>query len=239
MCMVQLLPQLEVDDVATIGSFADIVFEVSMDKVLTPSDISRGGSARWSTHDINMKKPMPEFLGPGQEAVSYKIVLKASHGVAPDKTMDILRNFRDAGKVSSFVLGSKPVTSNYWYIDDIQENHKQIDGAGRILFIEATLSLKEYPKISPVRSKFQFKKKPNLSKKKTAKEAKLIGAITIKVKTLNQRTSPSLKGKVKGQLFKNRTYNVYGKVKTDIEWYDLGGGLYCSAGSKYTSFKKA
>lgn len=217
-----------------IGSFAGVVFEVSDKKILTPNEYSRSGSARWTLHDINLKKPIPEFIGPGQESLSVKIVLKASHGVSPEDTLATLRSFRDAGKVSSFILGSKPVTSGYWYIDDIQEGYKTIDNLGRASSVEVTLSLKEYPKPVEVRTK-----PASTSKASPTKSASPTGIITIKVNMLNCRTSPSLEGTIKKVLRKNDRYRVYGTVKTDITWYKLGGGLYCSAGSKYVSFKKA
>lgn len=218
-----------------IGSFAGIVFEVSADKILTLSDLSRSGGSRWSVHEINGKKPMPEFIGPGQEGISFKIILKAAHGVNPEKNLEILRKFRDTGQVSSFVLGSKPITSGYWYLEDINEGYKQVDNKGRVLSMDVSLTVKEYPKPVEIRSKPSAKDDKN---KNTGMAGKYIGNVTIKVNKLNCRMSPSLKGKVKSVLRKNKVYKCYGKVKTDIEWWVLGKGLYVSANSKYTSFRK-
>ncbi|MGG3448624.1 phage tail protein [Domibacillus aminovorans] len=219
-----------------IGSFATVIFQVSSKKVLTFNEFSRSGGARWSVHDVNQNKPMPEFVGPGQESVSLKIVLKTSLGIAPEAAVERLRGFRNKGQISSLIIGNKPVTNGYWYIDDIQEGHKFFDQHGVAHSIEVTLALKEYPKPTAIR----VKPKPTASKgtalgKKTA----VNGVVTIKASSLNCRTSPSLKGKVKKSLRKNQTFKVYGTVKTDIEWYILGGGLYCSANTKYVSFKKA
>jgi phage protein U len=220
---------------AKVGSFGGVAFEVSTKKVLTFSDFSRSGSSRWSVHDIHLKKPMPEFLGPGQETISFKIKLHALYGVNPETELNKLRAFRDTGKVSSFILGTKPISSSYWYIDDISEGYKTIDGKGRVISVEATITLKEYPKpiIPQVKSKHKSKqKKPPTSKRKP------LGKITIKVGMLNCRAAPSLKGKIVKVLRKNQTFTVYGTKKTDITWYDLGGGKYCSANPKYVLFKK-
>jgi hypothetical protein len=46
---------------AKVGSFGGVTFEVSTKKVLTFNGLSRGGSARWSTHDINLKNPCLNF----------------------------------------------------------------------------------------------------------------------------------------------------------------------------------
>jgi phage protein U len=220
-----------------IGSFAGIVFEVSADKVLTINDLSRSGSARWAVHDVNQKKPMPEFLGPGQDGMPFKIILKASHGVNPEETVNILRNFKDTGQVSSFILGSKPVGDGFWYLDDMSEGYKSIDKEGRILSIDVTVTLKEYPKPVEVRSKPSTKAAAT-QKKPTALSSKYIGNVTIKVNMLNCRAAPSLKGKIVKVLRKNQVFKCYGTVKTDILWYGLGNDLFVSAGSEYTSFKK-
>jgi phage protein U len=221
---------------ARIGSFGGVTFEVSTKKVLTFSGLSRGGSARWGIHDINLKKPMPEFLGPGQENISFKIKLNALHGVNPEAELNKLRTFRDTGKVSSFILGTKPISSSYWYIDDISEEYKTIDGKGRLISVEATITLKEYPK--PIIPAVKPKPKPKPKTPPPASKRKPLGKITIKVGMLNCRAAPSLKGKIVKVLRKNQTFIVYGTKKTDITWYDLGGGKYCSANPKYVSFKK-
>lgn len=222
-----------------IGSFATVIFQVSSDKVLTFNDFSRSGGARWSVHDVNQNKPIPEFIGPGQESISLKIVLKTALGIAPEAAVERLRGFRNKGQVSTLVIGNKPVTNGYWYIDDIQEGHKFIDKNGIAHTIEVTLALKEYPKPATIR----VKPKPSASTgTKTgtvpAKKTEVTGIITIKATSLNCRTSPSLTGKVSKVLKKNQSLKVYGTVKTDIEWYVLGGGLYCSANTKYVTFKK-
>lgn len=219
-----------------IGSFGGVTFKVSSAKVLTFNGLSRSGGSRWAVHDVNQSKPIPEFIGPGQETLSYSIHLNAFHGVSPETEMKKLRAFRDKGKVGSFIIGTKPITSGYWYIDDISESYKQVDGKGRVLTIDATLTIKEYPKPVVIKKK---KPKPKAKGKKPAtSKKKTTGTITIKVGMLNCRATPSLKGKIVKVLRKNQKYKVYGTKKTDITWYDLGGGKYTSASSKYTSFKK-
>lgn len=217
-----------------IGSFGGVTFEVSANKVLTFGDLTRSGEARWTTHDVR-KKPIAEFLGPGQESVNIKITLNRSLGVDPDAEIKKLRSFRDSGKTGAFVIGSKPISSNYWYISGISEGYKTIDGKGRTLELEIDLSLQEYANDIKVVTT----KKPKPKKKKTSStKRKQIGTITIKVGMLNCRASRSLKGRIVKVLKYGQKYPVYGIKTTDIPWYDLGGGKYTSAVSKYTAFKK-
>lgn len=221
-----------------IGTFAGISFEVSAQKVLTFDGLSRSGSSRWALHDIALQKPLPEFLGAGQESISMKISLHRSKKVNPEKVAEQLRKFRDSGKVSTLVIGKKPVTNGFWYIEDLQEDHRRIDNKGISSRIDLTLSLKEYPKDKPVRLKPKAKKKSS-SIAGTAKRKGPIGTATVKVGMLNCRMGPSLNARIKKVLKRGQRVQVYGyKTGSGLTWYNVGAGLYISAVSKYTTFKK-
>ena len=221
---------------AKIGSFGGITFEVSTKKVLTFSNLSRSGEARWTEHEVK-GKPISEFIGPGQESASFSLTLSRSFGVDPTASLDKLRSFRDSGKTGAFIIGSKSISKNYWYIQSLNEGEHQIDGKGRIISIKVDVNIKEYAKDIKAVSIKKPKPKPG-KKKTTASKKKVYGTITIKVGMLNCRASSSLKGKILKVLRKGQKYKVYGVKTTDIPWYDLGGGKYCSAVSKYTSLKK-
>lgn len=219
-----------------IGTFAGVSFEVSSSKVLTFSDFSRSGSARWSVHDIIQQKPLPEFEGPGQETIGMKIRLKRSLKVDPERVAQQLRGFRDGGKVGTLVIGQKPVTNGFWYIEDLQETHRNIDNRGVSNIIELSLTMKEYPKDKPIRQK--PKPKPPAAST-PAKKSGVIGTATVKVGMLNCRMGPSLNARIKKVLRKGQSFQVYGYANgSGIRWYNVGGGLYVSSVSKYTTFKK-
>lgn len=222
-----------------IGTFAGVSFEVSAQKVLTFDALSRSGSSRWAVHDIALQKPLPEFLGAGQESISMKISLHRSKKVNPEKVAEQLRKFRDSGKVSTLVIGKKPVTNGFWYIEDLQEDHRRIDNKGISSRIDLTLSLKEYPKDKPVRLKPKAKKKTSTSTSSSAKRKGPIGTATVKVGMLNCRMGPSLNARIKKVLKRGQRVQVYGyKTGSGLTWFNVGAGLYISAVSKYTTFKK-
>lgn len=222
-----------------IGTFAGVSFEVSAQKVLTFDALSRSGSSRWAVHDIALQKPLPEFLGAGQESISMKISLHRSKKVNPEKVAEQLRKFRDSGKVSTLVIGKKPVTNGFWYIEDLQEDHRRIDNKGISSRIDLTLSLKEYPKDKPVRLKPKAKKKTSTSISTPSKRNGPIGTATVKVGMLNCRMGPSLNARIKKVLKRGQRVQVYGyKTGSGLTWFNVGAGLYISAVSKYTTFKK-
>ncbi|QQE75727.1 phage tail protein [Brevibacillus composti] len=128
-----------------IGTFGEIVFEVSSNKILTFNDFARSGSGRWSTHEINLQKPLPEFHGPGQEEISFSIRLDIQLGVNPEIELEKLRKMRDIGAIAYLIVGGRPVSQNMWLLESFREQHKTHDGQGRLLAAIVDLSLKEYP----------------------------------------------------------------------------------------------
>lgn len=129
---------------AKIGSYGDIVFEVSEKKTLTFTNLERKGSSRWSDHEVLNYKPISEFVGAALEEISFTILLKAELGVNPLKELERLRNMRDTGKVSPLIIGEKPVSKNQWSIQQLSESYKTIDDQGNVLSVEVSLGLKEY-----------------------------------------------------------------------------------------------
>src|SRR5690606_36740220 len=77
--------------------------------------------------------------------------------------------------------------------------------------------------------------KTTTAKKETSLPSNVYGTITVKTDTLNVREKASFSSKVVKKIKKGQTFKVYGK-KNGL--YHLGGKQYCSAGTKYVTFKK-
>jgi phage protein U len=215
---------------AKIGSYGNVVFEVSSKRTKTFKDFERSGSARWDDHEIIGKKPKSEFVGPDLEEISFTILFKAELGINPEKELAKLRSMRDSGKAASFIVGGKPISKNYWSVQQLSESHKAVDHKGNILEAEVSVDLKEYY-VKP-KSRKPTKKPPT---KKPPTKKKPLGKITIKVKVVNIRSGPSTKYKILGRAYKGKTYTVY-SLKNG--WYSLGNGKYIIANSAYSTFKK-
>lgn len=220
------------------GSFGGITFEVSRNKIITFDEFKRQGSARWETHDVIQNKPIPEFLGPGQDEVSYTIKFSVAHKVNPKNELERLREFRDTGKVAPLIIGSGPISENYWYIVNLNEQHKSFDNKGNLLQAEVEVTLREYPRPNNSgQSKAKVKAASSGTSTKNVSKREYIGDVTVIAGSLNIRSGPALNAKILKTAKKNDRYRAYGKITTDIEWYVLGGGHYVSAGSEYVSFK--
>lgn len=216
-----------------IGSFGDIVFEVSNKRTQTFKEFERSGTARWNDHEIIRKKPKSEFSGPGLEEISMTILLKAELGINPNKQLEKLRKMRDTGKVAPFIMGGKPISQNYWSIQQLNESYKTVDSKGNILVAEVTMSLKEY---YMKQNKTVLKKTTVAPKNKaTTTNKKTLGKMTITVKSVNIRSEPSTSSKVIGYAYQGDTFTVYSEKNG---WYSLGQGKYITSSSSYSTLKK-
>lgn len=218
-----------------IGSLGDVVFEVSTDKVRTFDDFSRSGSARWATHDIIGQKPLTEFSGPGQEEISFSMHLSAGLGINPSVELQKLRTMRDTGKVVPLIIGTAPISSSYWGIENLDEKHSTYDNKGRLIVAQVDVKLREYPRQQAKKSEV---KKQMATKKDASGQKKPIGKIKLIAGDVNIRGGPSLKAKVIRVAKSGVELVVYGTKKTDITWYCLGGSHYITANTGYVKFKK-
>lgn len=130
---------------AKIGNLGKlIVFEVSDQKVLTFRNMMKKVSGRWTTHSAIGKKPVSEFLGPGQGAISLDIYLTVNHGVKPRSTIKKIEKAIESGTPYLFVIGGEQVGSHQWVITDMSETWNDIIMDGRLASTNLTLNLAEY-----------------------------------------------------------------------------------------------
>lgn len=216
---------------ARIGSFGDVIFEVSQKKTLTFNDLEMKSSAKWDEHSIHRNKAKLEFDGPGLIDLSYSLLLRAELGINPMKEIAKLDRMKNKGEAHLFILGQKPIAPNKFVITDSSAGLKNIDQKGNVLSAEVTLSLKEY-----VESKSPVKKTTTNTQKKAATgNKKSLGTITITVKSVHIRNGPSVNNKVLGYAMNGQKLTVYEEKNG---WYSLGGGKYITASNSYSALKK-
>ena len=128
--------------IGNLGSL--IVFEVSMEKVLTFSKMTQSIKGRWAVHEPILGKPIPEFLGPGQRTVSLPIHLSAMHGIRPRKTMERIERAVESGTPYPLVIGNKKVGAYQWVITDLSETWGEVVKDGILATANVVLNLAEY-----------------------------------------------------------------------------------------------
>lgn len=127
-----------------IGSFGSIIFMVSRDKVRTFDNFKRSTDARWAKHDVHLKKPIPEYLGPGQDSITFDITFDVLFGVRPRNEMSkILIKCRD-GVPHKLIIGGVPEGSKQWVIESFNQSWERFDGKGNVLRGGCTVTMKEY-----------------------------------------------------------------------------------------------
>ena len=127
-----------------IGTFGPVKFIASADTMRTFRDFKRTTSARWAVHDIHLKQPVPEYLGPGQGAVSLAMQFDVQYGINPRVEMDKLVVMARKGQRHRLVIGGKGLGVGYWYINNLNEEWTAIDNKGLILRSSVQVELSEY-----------------------------------------------------------------------------------------------
>lgn len=132
-----------------IGYFGTVIFGVAEHYLVTPDEVERSGQARWQTHDTIMKKPVPQFIGPSQESISFKMHLMTLYNAMPEQQLKKLREMRDTGIVYPLIIGGVPVSQNYWYLENLSESDSIYNAYGKIIAVTANVQLKEYDTTNP------------------------------------------------------------------------------------------
>ena len=127
-----------------VGSFGDVVFEVSSDKVRTFQDLQIQRKANYTEHAIHGKKGLLEFTGFSAATGSLKIRLDAALGVNPKEEFDALLEVFNEHQAVPLILDGEPVGDGLWVIDSIDENFEVVNNQGTAIALEVPLKLKEY-----------------------------------------------------------------------------------------------
>ena len=131
-----------------IGSFGDVIFEVSDSKILTPNDFKRESKARYAEHKVINRPPILEFLGRELETIKFTAIFSKSLGIS-DLLMEVhkLREMLWNGETAHFILNNHLYTENKMIIENLGEEVKHFDGRGAHIFTEIDVTLKEYVEV--------------------------------------------------------------------------------------------
>lgn len=127
-----------------IGAWGELIFTVSAERIRTFETFNRTQSARWSKHDIHLKKTKPEFTGEDQGEITFTMQFSASMGVNPIVELDKLIRYVRSGEAHTLVIGHKRFGVGKWYMSDVSEDLKHVDNRGNVLSASANVTLEEY-----------------------------------------------------------------------------------------------
>lgn len=127
-----------------IGTFGDIVFMTSSEKILTFADLQRTTAGRWAVHEPHLAYPIAEYLGPGQDSISFSMRFDVSYGVNPRDEMDRLLTYARIGYTSELTIGGKGLGVGQWYIEQVTQTWTHVDNRGIVFAGGAEITMKEY-----------------------------------------------------------------------------------------------
>ena len=127
-----------------IGTFGDVVFEVSAEKIRTFDNFTRASAERWAAHEIIGQKPLSEFIGPGLDTIGFSMRFDAQSGVNPRVEMEKLLVMSRSGQAETLIIGGKGLGVNKWVIKSLTQKWQTVDNQGNLLVGVLDVSLEEY-----------------------------------------------------------------------------------------------
>ncbi|MFT5873860.1 MAG: hypothetical protein ACI8WT_002812 [Clostridium sp.] len=128
-----------------IGYFGkQIIFETSDKRIMSFTGLIVDIASRYATHDVIMKKPKTEFLGPGLDTISFTVNLNGSFGIKPREEMDKWAILSRDGVAESFVIGGKPLGSDKWVVKSVSQAWDTIFNGGELFSGKIDVNLEEY-----------------------------------------------------------------------------------------------
>ncbi|HAB60468.1 MAG TPA: hypothetical protein DCE48_07160, partial [Lachnospiraceae bacterium] len=109
-----------------IGYFGTIKFIVSNKKAQSFNNLRRSVSSNWKEHEIYKRKPFSEYLGPGQQSISFRMELEASLGVNPYELMEKWNAIIEKGKHDILVIGDNQIGKFEWKVTGADEEWKYV-----------------------------------------------------------------------------------------------------------------
>lgn len=117
---------------------------VSPNLIRTLHDFTRSASGRWANHEVLLKKPVSQFIGPGLDTISFTMRFDIRYGINPRKELDALVELERSGKTMPLIIGGKGVGVNRWKITSLEQKWEDIDNRGNVLSATASITLEEY-----------------------------------------------------------------------------------------------
>lgn len=127
-----------------VGYMGDVPFYASEVLLRTPMETARSAASRWTDHELLLRKPVSQFVGPVLETFSFSLVLSSVNGLNPLKELGKLRAMRDNGTVFPLIIGGRPLVQNYWRLESLSEGENYYSADGRLLQTKVSVQLKEY-----------------------------------------------------------------------------------------------
>lgn len=130
---------------SVVGNFGRrIIFETSDRKILTFSGMTQKVSGKYAKHSVSGQKDRPEFTGPGNRNVSFKMLLDVNLGICPKDVISRIEEAVENGETEYLVIGGRLIGQNKFCISSISEALDVVMSHGEIARATLQVSMEEY-----------------------------------------------------------------------------------------------
>lgn len=128
-----------------VGNFGSkITFETSDRKILTFSGMTQKVSGKYAKHAVSGQKDRPEFTGPGNRSISFKMLLDVNLGIRPREVMAKIEEAVENGETEYLVIGGRPIGQNKFCISSVSEAFDVVMNHGEIARASLQVNMEEY-----------------------------------------------------------------------------------------------
>lgn len=130
-----------------LGSWGDIIFNVSADKVITFDGFSRSVSANIGEHSVGGHQAIIEWIAPGSDTISFDLSLRADLNVNPRQIFDKISDYCKNGSRFPLIIGQETIggAGSVYICESCSEERIYVDGQGNLLQSRVSVSLKLAP----------------------------------------------------------------------------------------------
>ena len=127
-----------------IGAFADLVFEVSGEKVLTFDEFKHDVKSRYARHELINQPPVLEWLGSDTQKITLTVTLTTALNVNPADEIETVKQLCLDGVADWLIIGNEVVGATMWVITDESTKATAWDGEGNIIVASMDLTFESY-----------------------------------------------------------------------------------------------
>lgn len=127
-----------------IGAFADLVFEVTSNYVLTFDDFKHDVKSRFARHELINQPPVLEWLGADTQKITLTITLTTALGVEPSAAMDTVKQLCLDGVADYLIIANEVVGGCMWVITDTSCKSIAYDAQGLPIVAQMDLTFETY-----------------------------------------------------------------------------------------------
>ena len=129
---------------AKVGTFGEIRFAVSDERVLTFGSLKQQVSADWSGMDRIGKKSLSFLSGPALRTITFTVVLDAGLGAPPREILEDMEEMVENGDAQYLIVGKNQVGRHRWVITKVSETWDAVMAKGELYRASVDLTLQEY-----------------------------------------------------------------------------------------------